>query len=39
MSNEQQLSRAQLDALLKNVFALQIPVITGHGHDESDRMA
>ncbi|MGE9213771.1 hypothetical protein [Exiguobacterium aurantiacum] len=27
MSNEQQLSRAQLDALLKNVFALQIPVI------------
>ena len=27
MSNESQLSRAQLDALLKNVFALQIPVI------------
>lgn len=27
MSNESTLSRAQLDALLKNVFALQIPVI------------
>ncbi|MHC9160511.1 hypothetical protein [Exiguobacterium profundum] len=27
MSNETTLTRAQLDALLKNVFALQIPVI------------